>query len=330
MAWREKTIIVILYILSGLLFLASLLSLLHNNELRYLKMLDFPRIQFFLAALLLLAASFFTPNSWRWHKSVFIGLNIGSMALNAVYLVCYLPLYPTSVPDSSGDESGCVSLMAYNVLMDNKEYDNAIAMIREADADILIAMETTSDWSRKLKDLHTMYPHRKESINEVGYGMVVYSKFKLSEVEKFYLNNEKVPSFRFKPQADNMPDFWVWATHPPPPVHFDNLPDNKGQKEQELLQIGEWISNIDQPVIVAGDLNDLAWGRTERQIPTGGKLNDVRVGRGFYNSFNAHGWFQKWPLDHFYVTEEFSLKDIKKLDSAGSDHYPIRVELCME
>ncbi|PZX55928.1 Endonuclease/Exonuclease/phosphatase family protein [Algoriphagus ratkowskyi] len=105
------------------------------------------------------------------------------------------------------------------------------------------------------------------------------------------------------------------------------MPDNEGQKETALLQIGKKLKDRQLPTIVAGDINDVVWSYMDELTNTKNILFDVRVGRGFYNSYNAENIFMRWPLDHVYVTKEFNLTKLERLSKIGSDHFPIYVKL---
>ena len=86
----------------------------------------------------------------------------------------------------------------------------------------------------------------------------------------------------------------------------------------------------DEPTIVSGDLNDVAWSHTTRLFLRLSGLLDPRVGRGFYNSFHAQHWFIRFPLDHFFHSNDFRLVELRRLEEVGSDHFPMLLELSYE
>ncbi len=82
--------------------------------------------------------------------------------------------------------------------------------------------------------------------------------------------------------------------------------------------------------MVAGDFNDVAWSKTSRLFEVKGELNNVRYGRGLFNSFDATSLVWRWPLDHVYVSEEFRVLELERLGRFGSDHFPIFVRLALQ
>ncbi len=46
-----------------------------------------------------------------------------------------------------------------------------------------------------------------------------------------------------------------------------------------------------------------------------------------YNTFHAHHWFLRWPLDHFFHSAHFRFVRLLRLPDIGSDHFPVFIEL---
>lgn len=55
---------------------------------------------------------------------------------------------------------------------------------------------------------------------------------------------------------------------------------------------------------------------------------DLRRGRGMFSSFHADYPFLRWPLDHVFVSEHFTLAAMERLRAFGSDHFPILATVC--
>lgn len=49
-----------------------------------------------------------------------------------------------------------------------------------------------------------------------------------------------------------------------------------------------------------------------------------------FNTFHTKYWFARWPLDHVFHSEHFTLHKITRLPSIGSDHFPLLTTLVYE
>ncbi len=47
-----------------------------------------------------------------------------------------------------------------------------------------------------------------------------------------------------------------------------------------------------------------------------------------FSTFHAHYPLLRWPLDHVFSSEHFTLRDMRRLPGFGSDHFPILTTLC--
>lgn len=325
----HKILYFLICLLATTLGVCSLLSILRNTENRYLKMLDFPRIQFFLVALIFLVAVAIFLRVRKWHHFLLIGSLTCGLLINGFFIVNYTFLVPVSVPwaqDSTITDTGLRLILA-NVKMSNRNSDPLTNLIKIKKPDIILIMEVDGWWNENLKKLEKNYPYFKKAINDVAYGMVLYSKFPLKQVDVNYLQNKKVPSFETTIELGNGMNISFKSVHPVPPTRFKELPDNAHQQEVALKVIGKEIMDEKLPTIVAGDLNDVVWSHVDALTGTRDILYDVRKGRGFYNSYNAENIFMRWPLDHIFVTREFRVRHLERLSKIGSDHFPIFVEL---
>jgi endonuclease/exonuclease/phosphatase (EEP) superfamily protein YafD len=127
------------------------------------------------------------------------------------------------------------------------------------------------------------------------------------------------------PSGDRL---WLNCVHPRPPAPGESK--ESLARDAELLIVGHRVRDARIPVIVLGDLNDVAWSHTTRLFQKTSRLLDPRKGRGFYSTFHARYPGLRWPLDHVFFSDHFRLVSMDRLGYVGSDHFPVCVVLSLE
>lgn len=309
--------------LSVLLIIINILSFIGDEASALLSILVFPKLQFFLAGLCLIALlTLLRKPSRQIVRYAILSLLAATTVVQGLTLKNYTPLVKESVLTYSEESPihSSFKLMVANIQMTNREFDQFLRVVEEEDPDILLVMETDKEWISHLAPLSRSYNYKKEVAMDNTYGMALYSKLKLENLEVKFLFREDVPSIHATIILPNATKFTFHGTHPVPPVPSE-YPDSFGEKDKELLVIGDIVANASLPSVVAGDFNDVAWSSLSTLFATSGKLEDVRAGRGFYNTFSAKSAVTRWPLDHIYVTKEFQVIALKRSKFFGSDHF---------
>lgn len=271
----------------------------------------------------------------RWNIASFLLLSglIATLIIHSLKLTPYI-IGEKTVPDSELDghnnEVNSIGILLANVLIDNRESSKLLQIIKDVDPDLFLVMEVNEWWISELRKLKVDYPYYIEYPLDNAYGIALYSKFELAEDDVKFLHGDDVPSVHPKILLPSGKIIRLHGVHPVPPVPSSKYPDNVGEKEVALIKVGKMVERDSLPSIVAGDFNDVSWSRTSRMFEGEGNLNNVRIGRGFYNSFDAQSLFLRWPLDHYFVTEEFSLLKLERLPEFNSDHFPMYVEFVLD
>ena len=240
----------------------------------------------------------------------------------------YTPMVrPTVLRAEKEDPDNRVVLLISNVLMENEEHDRVIDAIRSNDPDVVLLVEVDDRWNRALDAVAHEYPHTLRKPLNNYYGMVLFSKLPLVKPRVDFLVQEDIPSIHTGVRLRSGVVVQLHCLHPRPPEPIRDEPSSP--RDAELVIVGRAIGakKAQEPTIVAGDLNDVAWSSTSELFVRLSGLLDPRTGRGFYNSYNAKNPLFRYPLDHVFHSVHFELVRLRRLPSVGSDHFPILIEL---
>ena len=309
-------------------FVATILPFITFVKEWYFQIFDFPRLQILILALVTALVSTIYYFEYSKKALIPIVLCVLVMLYQGYKIFPYTILHPEQTARSlrSESESLRVSFLVSNVLMDNDEYEKLEVHINELDPDIVILLEPDKKWENALKATMQDYQVVSAPIANT-YGMILYSKWPLSDTEIKYLIEDDIPSIFTKVTKDSL-TFQLYSIHPRPP--FPTEADDSNERDAEIILTGKEAKKQKLPVIVAGDFNDVAWSDNTILFQEASGLLDPRVGRGFFSTFHANNFIFRWPLDHLFHSSEFLLVEMKVLDNMGSDHFPIYVELSYE
>lgn len=291
---------------------------------------EFPRLQIAAIISLLLIGYAFKASYYAPLNSLSLILVVGlivSLIYQVVWIIPYTPLYKREVQRvGNEDTSRKLSVLSSNVYMPNNDFRKLIEHVRNKHPDFLVTLESNEKWQKGISEIESEYPYRKFCPLENLYGMHLYSKIPFEEATLRFMIEDDVPSMRVKINHHGQ-DVLLYFLHPKPPSPTENT--YAKPRDIELTVVGEEIAKTEGPIIVAGDLNDVAWSPTTRNFKKISGLLDPREGRGFFNTFHAKYPLVKWPLDHVFHSKHFGLVNIEKLEGVGSDHYPLYTELAL-
>ena len=292
---------------------------------------DFPRVQIALVAALsaaVYAALFFRALAWEWALLAGVALCV---AYQVRKIFPYTPLARVQVERSGKPprERAGFRLLISNVLMENTRHDLLLALIRETDPDLVLAVETNARWAQALEPLAKDYPYVVRKPQENWYGLMLFSRIPLIAPRIDFLVQDDIPSVHTAFDLAGGVRVYLHGIHPRPPEPIRD--QDSTPRDAELVVMGRAIGESEErPTVVAGDLNDVAWSRSSELFLRLSGMLDPRIGRGFFNSYNANNPFFRYPLDHVFHSSHFRLVEIRRLRSVGSDHFPMLVELSYE
>jgi endonuclease/exonuclease/phosphatase (EEP) superfamily protein YafD len=304
--------------ISWLLIIAVLLPFVRNDYWVY-RILEYPRYQKFMLCSIVLVSFIFTgvTGTLGLISIIFLGLCFIYLA----YKICpYTPLFKKEMKTVKGqDKANQVKIFTANVYQDNKKHQDVIAQIRQCDPDIIMLLETDKVWEKAMDVLIKDYRHCLKEPLDNTYGLLFYSRLEIKEGSIKYLVDREIPSLEATLELPSGQLLKTFGLHPKPPVPGE---DNRSTaKDKEIMKVALKVKKETLPVIVMGDLNDVAWSYVTELFRKTSGLLDPRRGRGFYSTFSANIWFLRFPLDYVFCSSHFGLVRMKKLNHNGSDHF---------
>lgn len=313
--------------LATLLIVVLTLLPLWRYEAWWVRGLDFPRLQLTVLAsviivMQLLFTDFAEPSQWPM-----LMFSSGCFLFQLWWILPYTPFFRKEVKKTAANSnSPCLAILNANVLMTNRNAAGLIELVRQHQPDILVTLESDSWWQQQLDQLSDEYPYSVKCPLDNLYGMHVYSRLPLHNPALQFLVEQGVPSVHAEVELSDGSHIAVHFLHPAPPSPTENA--SSAERDAELLVVAASVKQVKTPVIVAGDLNDVAWSETTRLFRKMSGLLDPRIGRGMFNSYHAGMPLMRWPLDHLFHSSHFTLQQLQRLPSFGSDHFPMLIRLC--
>lgn len=313
--------------------IAALLTLLPLIAADYwwIRVFDFPHLQLSGLTLIAIVLFFFTFNT-RWiNDYIYVAILLGCFVFQFTKFIDYTPFVAVEVKDSTPNigHDATISIYTANVLQENKNSKELFDEIESKNPDLIVFTETNQRWTDDIrKNIGDRYPYKIEQPQDNSYGMLVYSQLELTDTKVLFKVDSRIPSMEAKVSLKNGKQFQLYAIHPTPPMLQHNPMSSDRDKELMLTSIASNKSSL--PVMVLGDFNDVAWSDSTQLTKTIGKLLDLRIGRGFFNTYHAQYPIFRWPLDHILTSAEFRLKDAGTGVDFESDHFPSWAVLTFE
>lgn len=284
-------------------------------------MFEYPRLQKLVFNFILIVVNLWYLPVYSYQ---FVGLALLVVnLLYLIYLIIPFTVFGTkqivSAKRPIGEDN--IALLVANVYQDNKESEKYLQLIEECDPDVVLMVETNLWWQEKMDQIGGRYPNQLKMPLENTYGMIFYSRLELRNGSINFLVEDDIPSIQVEVKLKSGQWLRLYCLHPEPPVPQEN--PRSTERDKEILMVAKKAKECALPVIVMGDLNDVAWSYTTELFGKVSGLLDPRRGRGFFNSFNAKYFFLRFPLDHIFCSSDFTLSGIKRMNNCGSDHFPM-------
>ena len=289
---------------------------------------EFPRIQIMFLGFAAWLGMVIFWSDWQLGQWLLFIVLSSALAFQLRMVLPYTILWKKEVltaKDMPNGHAHQLKIMVSNVLTPNDETQKLVELVKDKRPDILITLETDKKWEKALNQIEANYPYTVKVPLDNLYGMHLYSKLELIDPEVKYLMIDDIPSIHTQLRLQGGQVIWLYCLHPMPPSPTEA--DKSTTRDAELLMVGKHIKENKQTAILAGDLNDVAWSKTTRRFQRISGLLDPRIGRHFINTFHVKYPFLRWALDHIFHSACFTLVDIQRMPSIGSDHFPVLTTL---
>jgi endonuclease/exonuclease/phosphatase (EEP) superfamily protein YafD len=318
-----------LFFTSALMLVLMTLIPLSIRRDWWIRALDFPSLQIATACIIWLLFWFTGTINTGFFTNIPVIAVFCVLIYQCRLIYPYTELHAQEVdsylPEIDGERQS-LKILTSNVLMTNRDSSKLLHLIAQHQPDVFIALESDLWWEEQFEGL-TDYPFTIKCPLDNLYGMHVYSRYPLTNTAINYEVEEDKPSMNARIGIDSKTFVNLYVMHPAPPSPSENAEST--ERDVELIKLAERVTDCNDRIIIAGDLNDVAWSATTRLFRQVSGLLDPRIGRGMFNTFNAFHWFARWPLDHVFLSNHFKIKEIQRLPAMGSDHFPLMIELAI-
>lgn len=287
--------------------------------------LPFPFIQILL---IVIAFKIYRKNNVVKHSSIIIGL---------IFLFeVGLTLYSNSNILSKGLDKE-ITVMSYNLFFKNKNQDQSISIIKNANPDILIVQELTPTWASKIeKSLGETYKYNLTEALKGTHGIGIYSKYKISD-QKFLKNSTNKPFAQIVNLTIENKFIQLINTHLASPAiavenkdkFFSLFMANYQIRKEQIINLNELAENQKYDCqLLVGDLNTLHSEPIFKRL----KLKWVNSNNGLLRwlKFNFPHSSKIIPivtLDYILGRGKLEFIESKVIVGGSSDHLAIMTKL---
>jgi len=194
--------------------------------------------------------------------------------------------------------------------------------IRQSYPDLLILEEVNDAWIQHLAGLHDLLPYSRVEPQSDNFGIALFSKLPLTNVEIHTFGRTGVPSVSAEVEIGGR---WVVlvGTHPLPPGSAETT----RQRDEQLADVARYALGRRSSMIVVGDLNTTPWSDSFRTFLKKSGLTDSGRGFGYQPTWPTMLSPMLIPLDHCLVSPDLQIISRRRGVNVGSDHYPLVVEI---
>jgi endonuclease/exonuclease/phosphatase (EEP) superfamily protein YafD len=252
---------------------------------------------------------------FRNKTSLFLSTYAGLLLLIPVFLD---PVLPDALAEKKSAQQN-ISFAQFNVLKFNSAYDNVSEQALASGADIISFQEVDTAWDKNLREkLTKQYPYVISYPTEwCCFGVALFSKRPLKNEHIEFLGG--VPNIVADVNMEGQL-IHVVSVHTSSPI----VKQNFVRRNQHLLELTKYLSQVKNPKIVLGDFNSVPWDVYLNEFKTDTKLLDSR--HSYVATYPS--WLGRFgiPIDYIFHSDDIVCTSFLPLHSTSSDHHGVKGE----
>jgi endonuclease/exonuclease/phosphatase (EEP) superfamily protein YafD len=294
-----------------------------------LELLSHFRIQYLLLSLILSGVIVFLKRNRYLKNNLLVFVSLLVVGLNSIEVV---PWYLPHPQQTSANADKQIRVLSFNLNIQNDNYKDVINLTQDNQPDIALFIEVSQATVQKLQvGLKDSLPYVFRS---PGGGLAIFSRLPIKDAKGDNLNGQGGHNLIATIQVDKQPIQFI-GTHPLVPIK----PSTFHRRNRQLAALSNYISSLNQPLILIGDFNLTPWSPYYRRFINKTKLHNTRLGFGILPSWPrtaTHVNLPSWiiplvniPIDHCFVSKQFKVVRTYTGGNANSDHASLITDLVL-
>ena len=235
-----------------------------------------------------------------------------AIGLNAFYVI------PWYIGSNAIQADRPLKLLHANVLSRNTEYGRLMDLLDSESPDVVLLQEISPEWLVALDPLRQDYPYSYAEAREGNFGIALFSRVPFTSVSHIDSPPLGYPTIIATMDVDGATVHLV-GSHPTIPISTQLYTD----RNEQLASIADLLEGLDAPQVLFGDLNASMWDMNYRSLEKDTGLRNARAGFGIVPTWPTFLPFAMIPIDHFLVSDDISVVEMRSGPRIGSDHLPL-------
>ncbi|MCG8352832.1 MAG: endonuclease/exonuclease/phosphatase family protein [Chloroflexales bacterium] len=253
---------------------------------------------------------------------------LSTLVLLPALLVNIAILAPFFLPQASAHPSASTPLriVSINVFTENEAHDAVIDFIVETNADIVFLSEVEPALMAQLdRILGESYPYVHDESVRGTLGLAFISRHPFIEAQTIPLGGRRRRLITASLNWQGTP-VQIYGMHPLPPFNGRWT----AQRNGEIETIQKLVQDSPQAVVLLGDFNASPWSYPLRRLNDTTNLRHAGLGYGIWPTWQYGTTLISAPLDHIFVSPEWTVTTYDTSGDVQSDHKPIVADLLLE